>query len=355
MGPKHSTVLSVAQHANMFLTAIGYQIAAADSMAYVARHICESRFPATGGAGCFQNQLMMTIIFGGVQVLMSQLPNLEAAWWASAIGAAMSMGYSTLAIALGASQAHNKLGTLAGKPAPPMEKTFGVFNSLGNIGFAYSSAVVLMEVQDTLREPPAAAVSMKKTVPAALSTTFTLYLLVSVCGYLALGNAVPSSIVLGFTSSPLWVQLLANLMVLIHMVPAYQVFSQPCFATLEDLLLRGFPKLDNCVGREWMLRALYRTFYVVVTTVIACALPFFSAFVGLVGALTFWPTAVFYPIQMFKKVYNPRGPRRVAMNIINVIMGVVALLATVGSMETIVASASAFKPFAGTASGAHGR
>jgi hypothetical protein len=31
-----------------------------------------------------------------------------------------------------------------------------------------------MEVQDTLREPPAAAKSMKKTVPLALSTTFAL-------------------------------------------------------------------------------------------------------------------------------------------------------------------------------------
>jgi len=45
---------------------------------------------------------------------MSQLPNLEAAWWASAIGAAMSLGYSTVAIALGAAEAHNGLGSLTG-------------------------------------------------------------------------------------------------------------------------------------------------------------------------------------------------------------------------------------------------
>lgn len=31
-GPKHSIILSVCQNLNMFLTTIGYQIAAADSM-----------------------------------------------------------------------------------------------------------------------------------------------------------------------------------------------------------------------------------------------------------------------------------------------------------------------------------
>lgn len=45
-------------------------------------------------------------------------------------------------------------------PLPPPSHS----NALGSIGFAYSSAIVLMEVEDTLREPPAAAVSMKKTV-----------------------------------------------------------------------------------------------------------------------------------------------------------------------------------------------
>jgi hypothetical protein len=83
---------------------------------------------------------------------MSQLPNLEAAWWASAIGAVMSIGYSAIAIALGAAEAHNGLGSLAGKPAPPSDKMFGCFNALGNFGFAYSCAIVLMEVQVRCRE-----------------------------------------------------------------------------------------------------------------------------------------------------------------------------------------------------------
>ena len=77
--------------------------------------------------------------------------------------------------------------------------------------------------------------------------------------------------------------------------------------------------------------------------------------VGLVGALTFWPTAIYYPIAMFKAVYKPTGPKLWAMNAANIIMCVVAVLATLGSVETIVTSASHFKPFAGTGSGAHGR
>jgi hypothetical protein len=41
---------------------------------------------------CMDTYWVMAVIFGGVQMLTSQLPNLEAAWWTSLIGAAMSFG-----------------------------------------------------------------------------------------------------------------------------------------------------------------------------------------------------------------------------------------------------------------------
>lgn len=59
------------------------------------------------------------------------------------------------------------------------------------------------------------------------------YAAVSVTGYLALGNAVPSSIVLGFDNAPIWVTIMVNLMVLIHLIPAYQV-SKPV-SSLHDI------------------------------------------------------------------------------------------------------------------------
>lgn len=67
------------------------------------------------------------------------------------------------------------------------------------------------------------------------------------------------------------------------------------------------------------------------------------------GALTYWPTAVFYPIAMYSKVYSPQGFKKHLMLVVNVLMGLVAVLATVGSTESIVSSAAQFKPFSSPA------
>ena len=69
---------------------------------------------------------------------MSQAPSLEDTVWASIVGAVMSIGYCTIALALGASMARNGLGSLGGRAAPPLEKTMSIFGALGNFAFAYS-------------------------------------------------------------------------------------------------------------------------------------------------------------------------------------------------------------------------
>ena len=121
------------------------------------------------------------------------------------------------------------------------------------------------------------------------------------------------------------------------------MYSQPVFATIEDLLLACAPRIESIP--EWITRGVYRTAYVLVITVIAVILPFFSAFVGLIGAITFWPLAVFYPIQMYRKVYSPQGLKVWFMLAVMGVMALVAVLATVSSLETIVQSASSFKVF----------
>lgn len=67
------------------------------------------------------------------------------------------------------------------------------------------------------------------------------------------------------------------------------------------------------------------------------------------GALTYWPTAVYCPIAMHSKVFQPNGVKKHLMLAVNVAMGAVAVVATVGSVESIVSSAARFKPFSSSA------
>jgi hypothetical protein len=39
--------------------------------------------------------------------------------------------------------------------------------------------------------------------------------------------------------------------------------------------------------------------YVCVTTAVAMLLPFFGSVIGLIGAISFWPLVVFFPVEMY--------------------------------------------------------
>ena len=72
-----------------------------------------------------------------------QLPNLEEIWWVSAIGAATSLCYCTIALILGCVYAGNHYGSVGGLAgSSTADKVFQVLNALGSLGFAYSFAQV---------------------------------------------------------------------------------------------------------------------------------------------------------------------------------------------------------------------
>ena len=79
--------------------------------------------------------------------------------------------------------------------------------------------------------------------------------------------------------------LLAPLQVLVHIIPAYAVFSQPFFAFVERSVrhaqLRCLPKGATTLG----FRIVWRSFYVGVVLLLSIAMPFFTDVVGLIGAI----------------------------------------------------------------------
>jgi hypothetical protein len=99
-GPGNAAILSLFQYLNLILSSIGYTVAAGQSLRIIVGGICSrSRFDA-----CYNSVWQMALGFGACQLLLSQMPSLESAWWSSIIGATMSFMYSTCALALGASQ-----------------------------------------------------------------------------------------------------------------------------------------------------------------------------------------------------------------------------------------------------------
>lgn len=341
LGPRASACLWLAQHAMLVLGAIGYEIAAADSMSYIAQRTCSP------GRPCMSESWKMALLFGGVQVLLSILPNLESLWFASILGATMSLAYSLLTVALGAASAGNGRGSLWGQPAAsPVLRVWSVFNALGQMVFAYGCAIVQLEIQSTLKEPPKAEVSMRKSIWAAFGTAGALYAAVSALCYSALGDEVHGSVLLNFKSSLPWVTVLGNALVLIHMVSAYQIFCQPFFATLEHALVRLWPRLAEWAEqghrRDAAIRFAYRTAYVGVLTTVSILLPFFGAFIGLMGSIAFWPLAVFFPISMYSRLHKPTGAKRLLLVVVNVVVACVSLAAAVGSLADIVSSAKEF-------------
>ena len=60
---------------------------------------------------------------------------------------------------------------------------------------------VLLEIQDTLKQPPQAAKTMKKAMSVAITAAFAFYLSVAVTGYSALGlneSTMPPEVLEGF-------------------------------------------------------------------------------------------------------------------------------------------------------------
>ena len=488
LGKKQAIWASVFQLANIFLTMIAYTITGASALVAIATLSYQYQgvdpsdqtfSPANGGVW------KMTLIFGAAEVVLSQVPSLEEAWWVSVIGTIGSLIYALIALILGLANASNNEGTVGGQSSTPANKAFNILNSLGAIGFAFNFSLILPEIQDTLKQPPSAVGTMKKVCGFAVTGCFVFYFMISVAGYAALGNSV-QPIILDSFCSPRWALMLAQIAILLHMLTAYQVFGQAMFNTLEshvkwwllrreakelhvtghgisetipegdeeeeneqdeegentkrkdpfdrnrsDAMLESAGNIDpdahhheNIYGFEHIklepieerlssalsgeilpgrrsslmqqmnvrpgdkgqeasftsklhlekfkmysadtgfaieevplndegyvlpfgYRLVIRTLYSLIMTLLACIMPFFSAFAGLVGAVTYFPLTIYYPFTCYRKVHPVSSKLSMLLWGIFGFTLLVAIGATIGSVRTIIVGWSTYQVFGG--------
>ncbi|XP_028785947.1 amino acid permease 2-like [Neltuma alba] len=366
LGGVNVKLCGIFQHVSLVGVAVGYTIAASISVMAIKRSNCLHE--KGGGKECNMSSNPYMVGFGVIQVFLSQIPDFDQIWWLSIVAAIMSFTYSTIGLSLGIANVAETgkikgslRGISTGTTLTQTDKVWRNSQALGDIAFANSFSIVLIEIQDTIKSPPSEAKTMKKATTISIAVTTTFCILCGCTGNAALGDKSPGNLLTDLAfSDPFWLLDAANAAIAVHLVGAYQVFSQPIFAFMEKQALQRFPR-SQILKKEFkvpllpgfapynlsLLRLVSRTSYVVVTTLVSMLLPFFNDVVGIIGALGFWPLNVYFPVEMYikqKKITKWSG-RWVFMQILSMACLVVSIVAGVGSFAGAFLDLKKSKPF----------
>ncbi|KAL4333598.1 hypothetical protein GQ457_07G022810 [Hibiscus cannabinus] len=364
LGGFKAMICGGAQYLNLLGVAIGYTIASSISMMAIKRSNC---FHAGGTENtCHMNSKPYMIAFGVAEIIFSQIPDFDQIWWLSIVVAGMSFTYLTIGFGLviaKVAETGKIRGSLTGLSVGTVteaQKIWRSFQALGDMAFAYSYSLSLIEIQNTPRAPPAESKTMKKAILLSVGVTTLFYMLCGCMGYAAFGDLSPRNLLTDFGFyNPFWLHDIANAAIVIHLVGAYQVYCQPLFAFVEKITAEKFPdsefitkdiKIPIPGFRPYNLnlfRLVWRTAFVVVTTLISMPRPLSDDIVGLLGALGFWPLTIYFPIEMYisrKKIPN-WSTRWICLQILNIAFLIISIAAALGSIAQVITDLKSFKLF----------
>ncbi|KAL7117913.1 hypothetical protein ACP275_03G102100 [Erythranthe tilingii] len=364
-------VCGAIQYMNLFGVAIGYTIAASISLMAIERSNC---FHTKGdNSPCRVSSNPYMIAFGVVEIVFSQIPDFDQISWLSMLAAVMSFTYSSIGLGLGVAKvAENgkirgsmtgiSIGTVTGTTrVTETQKIWRSFQALGAIAFAYSYSLILIEIQDTIKSPPSEHKTMKKATLLSVIVTTIFYMFCGCFGYAAFGDLSPGNLLTGFGFfNPYWLLDIANAAIVIHLIGAYQVYCQPLFAFVEKTSSQYFPN-SKFIAKEIsipipgfnrslklnLFRLVWRTIFVIITTVISMLMPFFNDVVGILGAFGFWPLTVYFPVEMYiVQMRIPKwSPRWICLQILSMACLIISIAAGVGSFAGVVTDLKVYKPF----------
>ncbi|KAJ0584661.1 putative amino acid transporter, transmembrane domain-containing protein [Helianthus annuus] len=308
------------------------------------------------------------LLFGVVQILMSQMLDFHSMVLASVVAAIMSFCYFSIGLGLGSAQVieNGKIaGSITGYPAVSVaHKLWLTFQALGDIAFACPYELILLEIQahqlrfspsngsgafparfsdsgeilakfctfrltsggersrcilvdkfcdvadcrrlelqDTVKSPPAENKVTKHASAIAILATSFFYLGCGCLGYAAFGNDTPGNLLTGFGFyKPYWHVAFANAC----------LFSQPVFAFVE----------------RWLVQKLHSSQF----------LKRFHEIVGVLGALNLCPLAIYFPVEMYivQRKLEAWSRKWVVLEIFSGVLMVVSAVALVGSVAGLI-------------------
>ncbi|KAK4767774.1 hypothetical protein SAY87_002915 [Trapa incisa] len=353
LGKNHQFISSIVVHESLYGNGIAYTITAAASVRAILKSNCYHR--EGHSAPCEYSDSVYMLMFGLVQILMSQIPDFHDMEWLSVVAAIMSFSYSSIGLGLGVGKVIEN-GTVKGSitgvasSSVPL-KLWASFEALGDIAFAYPYSIIVLEIQNTLKSPPPENQTMKKASAIAIVMTTAFYLCCGCFGYAAFGDDTPGNLLTGFGFyEPFWLIDLANACVVLHLVGGYQIFSQPVFGTVERWASSKYPNsrfLNESYSlrlpflselRVNLFRICFRTVYVISTTAIAMLFPYFNSVLGVLGGLNFWPITIYFPIEMYLRQKKVRAWTRdwILLQLFSCFCLLVSVVGFIGSLEELV-------------------
>ncbi|KAL5721616.1 Amino acid permease 6 [Ranunculus cassubicifolius] len=366
LGGTKYKLCGIAQYGFLVAIAVGYTVTASTSLTALKRSHC---FHKNGhNAHCHEPNYPYMIGFAVVQILLSQIPNFHNLSGLSILAAIMSFAYALIGLVLAGSRIlggeNNSITTLTGVvigvDVTAVGKVWRVFQSLGNIAASYFYSTVLIEIQDTLKSSPPENKVMKKATTIGVVITTMFYMLCGCVGYAAFGNDAPGNFLTGFrVYEPYWLIDMGNICIVVHLLGAYQVFCQPLFSFVEEFSFSRWPQSEFVTKENRVniplcgvyninyFKLVWRTAYVAVTSLFAMIFPFFNEFVGFIGAMSFWPLTVYFPVEMYlAQSKTPRlSSKWIFLKMLSWACFVISVVAAVGSIQGLIQNVTKYKAF----------
>nr|XP_017234575.1 PREDICTED: uncharacterized protein LOC108208555 [Daucus carota subsp. sativus] len=171
----------------------------------------------------------------------------------------------------------------------------------------------------------------------------------------------PLNILYGFGFyNPFRILDIAIISIVVLLVAAHQVYYQPLFEFIDNHAATTFPH-SAFINKEYnislpigtkpfklnLFRVVWRTIFMIMTTVTSMLIPFFNDAVVILGAFGFWPLALNFLAE--KYVVHKRIPewssRWIYLQIMSVACLIVATTAMASSFVAVVTDLEVYRPF----------
>ncbi|KAL6312695.1 hypothetical protein AAG906_008882 [Vitis piasezkii] len=282
------------------------------------------------------------IFFGAFELFLSQFPDIHSLRWVNAVCTFSTIGFAgtTIGVTIYNGKKIDRNSVSYSLQGSSSSKAFKAFNALGTIAFSFGDAM-LPEIQNTVREP--AKKNMYRGVSAAYVLIVLSYWQLAFWGYWAFGSQVQPYILSSLTI-PHWAIVMANIFAVIQISGCFQTNIHP----FQE---NSYPRRPLAHPfRNYLIRLLLTSVYMVVITLIAAAMPFSGLCVHL-WAVGFTPLDFVFPALAYLKAGRmPKNTRlRRSVQLINLTIAtwfsVVAVVGCIGAIRFIVIDVRTYKFF----------